>query len=255
MKKHWLMIGALAVLAACSQAEKKEAQAPQGEAPALTTEKAKFSYAIGLDVGHSLKRLGEPIDEAAFALGVKDALSGAKPRVSPEEAQKIKAAVFRRRAQAQAKKQAEQAQANAAKAKAFLEKNAKAEGVQATPSGLQYKVLREGKGERPGPHDLVRVHYEGRLADGTVFDSSYQRGQPAVFALDRVIKGFAEGIQLMRVGAKYRFWIPPELGYGEHGAPPRIPPNAVLVFDVELLGIEHAGQKPQQPKAPQGKQS
>ncbi len=244
--RRWLMAAAVMALAACSQGGKGAGAAK----PDLDTEKAKFSYALGQDVGNSLKRLGEPIDEAAFALGVKDALSGAKPRIAPAEAQKIKAAVFRRRAEAQAKKQAEQARANAAEAKAFLEKNAKAEGVKTTPSGLQYKVLRPGKGERPGPRDTVRVHYEGRLVDGTVFDSSYKRGRPAVFALDRVIKGFAEGIRLMRVGAKYRFWIPPELGYGVHGAPPRIPPNAVLVFDVELLGIEKKAGQPA--KKPQG---
>ena len=245
--RRWFAAGALVALSACSQGGNGAGAA---KAPDLASEKAKFSYALGQDVGNSLKRLGEPIDEAAFTLGVRDALSSAKPRIAPGQAQKIKAEVFRRRAEAQAKKQAEEARANAAEARAFLEKNAKAKGVRTTPSGLQYEVLRPGKGERPGPHDTVRVHYEGRLADGTVFDSSYKRGQPAVFALDRVVKGFAEGIQLMRVGAKYRFWIPPELGYGVHGAPPRIPSNAVLVFDVELLGIEKKAGQPA--KKPQG---
>ncbi len=235
-KTSLMMAGALLVLAACSQSH--EAQKAD-----LSSKQAKFSYALGLDVGASLKRLGEPVDEAAFALGVHDALAGAKPRIAPAEAQKIKAEVFRKRAEAQAKQRAEQAKANAAKAKAFLDENAKAEGVKTLPSGLQYKVLRAGTGARPGPHDRVRVHYEGRLLDGTVFDSSYRRGQPAAFALDRVIPGFAEAVQQMQVGAKYRVWIPPQLGYGERGVPPNIPPNALLVFDIELLGVEHAASK------------
>lgn len=126
-------------------------------------------------------------------------------------------------------------------ASAFLEKNAKAKGVQTTASGLQYQVLREGDGRKPGPSDVVLVQYEGRLSDGTVFDSSYQRRQPAAFPLQGLIPGWTEGIQLMPVGSKFRFWIPPELGYGAEGAGDGvIPPNALLEFDVELLEIAPA---------------
>ncbi len=125
----------------------------------------------------------------------------------------------------------------AAPAADYLAKNKERKGVITTASGLQYEVLKEGAGERPTATDTVAVHYEGRLTDGTVFDSSYQRGEPAVFRLDQVIPGWTEGVQLMRPGAKYRFTIPPELGYGTEGAGGVIPPNAVLVFDVELLAV------------------
>jgi len=119
----------------------------------------------------------------------------------------------------------------------FLAENAKKQGIVTTGSGLQYQVLREGKGAKPGPTDEVTVHYKGTLINGTEFDSSYSRGEPATFPLNRVISGWTEGVQLMKVGAKYRFFIPSEMGYGERGAPPNIPPDSVLIFDVELLRI------------------
>lgn len=123
----------------------------------------------------------------------------------------------------------------------FLAENKEREGVQTTASGLQYEVLKDGSGQKPIPTDTVMVHYEGRLADGTVFDSSYQRGEPAVFRLDQVIPGWSEGVQLMTVGSKYRLTLPPELAYGAQGAGGVIPPNAALVFDVELIAIAPRG--------------
>ncbi len=229
----WL---AAAALAACAQGEK--AAAPKG--PDLSTETGKFSYAVGRDVGRTLKNMGVKIDVAALAAGVEDTLSGKPSRVPEAELTKVKQKVFRARQAELEKQHRAQAKQNAEAAEKFLSQNAKKPDVRTTASGLQYQVLREGTGPSPKLGDTVVVHYEGRLTDGRVFDSSYQRGQPAQFVLakGRLIPGWVEGLQLMKKGAKFRFWIPPALGYGERGAPPRIPPNAVLVFDVELLDVK-----------------
>jgi len=219
-------------LAACSGEQQ------QKQDVSLATDAAKFSYALGIDVGRSLKNFGGAIDEKAFQAGIHDALAGNAPRLSDEEMRKAKQQAMQKRMEEIRKQRKAEAEENLKKAEAFLAENAKKPEVKTTPSGLQYQVLREGNGKRPKAHDLVRVHYEGRLLDGTVFDSSYARKQPVVFRLDQVIPGWREGLQLMREGAKYRLWIPPKLGYGEHGAGSRIPPNALLVFDVELLSVQ-----------------
>lgn len=191
----------------------------------------KISYALGLGIGQQLKSMGiEDFSVEDFTRSICDVLTGAEPAISHREAQTLLNEYF----DAQSKQQAHKA---IAEGKAYLEANAKKEGVVTTKSGLQYQVLREGTGRSPRATDKVRCHYEGWLISGDVFDSSYQRGEPADFPLNGVIPGWTEGVQLMKEGAKYRFFIPYLLGYGEQGAGSNIPPFSTLVFDVELLKV------------------
>lgn len=191
----------------------------------------KISYALGLGIGQQLKSMNiENFDAKEFCRSIEDVMNGRETDFSAREAQVMLSEYFE-------KKQAEEAQANIAAGKAYLEENGKREGVITTKSGLQYEVLTEGTGKSPKATDKVRCHYEGRLTDGSVFDSSYQRGEPADFGLNQVIPGWTEGVQLMKEGAKYRFHIPYLLGYGERGAGASIPPYATLVFDVELIQV------------------
>ena len=191
----------------------------------------KISYALGLGIGQQLKSMGiEDFSVQDFTQSVCDVLTGAEPAISHREAQQLLNEYFDK----QARKQAEGA---IAEGKVFLEANAKKEGVVTTKSGLQYQVLREGTGRSPKATDKVRCHYEGTLFNGTVFDSSYKRGEPADFPLNGVIPGWTEGVQLMKEGAKYRFFIPYLLGYGERGAGSSIPPYSTLIFDVELVKV------------------
>ena len=182
-------------------------------------------------VGPSLLPLKDEIDVAVLMQAVRTSLgkSGA-PLMTEQEAMSTLQAFMARQQGAAGEK-------NRSEGAAFLAANRSQKGVLTTPSGLQYMVLREGSGARPLASDTVRVNYEGKLLDGTVFDSSYERGEPVEFPLNRVIAGWTEGVALMPVGAKYRFWIPSDLAYGPGGSPPRIGPNATLTFDVELLGI------------------
>lgn len=193
----------------------------------------KISYALGLGIAHQLKSMGiEDFSVEDFSQSVSDILSGKTPAMTSREAQELLSEYFQ-------KKQKEQAQKAIAEGRDFLEANAKREGVVQTKSGLQYEVLSEGKGERsPKATDTVLCHYEGRLVSGKVFDSSYERNQPAEFGLNQVIPGWTEGLQLMSEGAKYRFYIPYLLGYGEQGAGPSIPPYSTLIFDVELIKVK-----------------
>jgi FKBP-type peptidyl-prolyl cis-trans isomerase FklB len=191
----------------------------------------KISYALGLGIGQQLKSMNiENFDAKEFCRSIEDVMNGRETDFSAREAQVMLSEYFE-------KKQAEEAQANIAAGKAYLEENGKREGVITTKSGLQYEVLTEGTGKSPKATDKVRCHYEGRLTDGSVFDSSYQRGEPADFGLNQVIPGWTEGVQLMKEGAKYRFHIPYLLGNGERGAGASIPPYATLVFDVELIEV------------------
>lgn len=191
----------------------------------------KLSYALGTVIGRNLKGMSvEGIDCADFARGVADVLGGRPMRMGDEEARQAVAAHLRRQ-------EAEKGKAAREEGERFLAENAGKEGVTVLPSGLQYSVAREGTGRKPKASDRVRCHYEGRLPDGTVFDSSYRRGEPAVFPLGGVIAGWTEGLQLMGEGAKYRFFIPYRLAYGERGAGSSIPPYAALVFDVELIEV------------------
>ena len=191
----------------------------------------KISYALGLGIGQQLKSMNiENFSCEAFAQSVNDVLSGAKTMMTAVEAQKLLNGYFQ-------EKEARDARKNIEAGKAYLEKNGGRKGVTTTASGLQYEVLTEGTGRSPKATDRVRCHYEGRLTDGTVFDSSYQRGEPADFGLNQVIPGWTEGVQLMKEGAKFRFHIPYLLGYGEQGAGASIPPYSTLVFDVELIKV------------------
>lgn len=202
--------------------------------PGLSSE--KVGLLVGADVGRSLAPVASEIDVATFMQALRTVLKGGQPLLSDEEANVVRTAFT---ARMNAKMQAMAAQAgsrNQAEGDAFLAKNKTVSGVQVTPSGLQYMVLRQGAGPRPMPADRVRVNYRGALLDGTEFDSSYRNGEPAEFALNGVIRGWTEGVGLMPVGSKYRFWIPASLAYGAKGMGP-IGPNATLTFDVELMAI------------------
>jgi FKBP-type peptidyl-prolyl cis-trans isomerase FklB len=195
----------------------------------------KLSYALGLNIGHQLKEMGlrDKLSVADYASAIDDVLKGNTPQISMDEATNLLNDFFSK-LDAAASAAGEAAKTEGER---FLAENAKRPGVVTTPSGLQYEVLTEGTGRSPKATDTVRCHYHGTLIDGTVFDSSYQRNQPADFGLNQVIAGWTEGVQLMKEGAKYRFFLPYHLAYGEHGAGNAIPPFATLVFDVELLKV------------------
>lgn len=199
----------------------------------------KVSYSLGLGIGRQLSQMGaEDLNIDDFAQAVKDVIAGKEPQVGDREAQQIVSDFFAKQEARQRAEAAEKYKANKEAGEKYLEENAKKEGVVTLPSGLQYQVLREGDGKSPKATDTVRCHYEGMLIDGTLFDSSIQRGEPAEFPLNGVIAGWTEGLQLMKEGAKYRFFIPYTLGYGERGAGQSIPPFAALVFDVELIAVK-----------------
>ena len=192
----------------------------------------KISYAIGLSMGQNLMGSGvTSLEYADLAAGIKDVLEKNQPQISYQEAQQVLGKFF-------SELEAQIAGEAKAAGEAFLAENAKREGVKVTESGLQYEVLEATIGQKPKATDKVRVHYEGTLIDGTVFDSSYKRGESITFGLNQVIKGWTEGLQLMSIGSKYKLYLPYQLAYGERGAGANIPPYAALIFTVELLGIE-----------------
>lgn len=199
----------------------------------------KFSYALGLGIGQQLKQMGlkGKLVINDFAASITDVLEDNDLQVSHQEGQQIVNAFFRELEQKQNAAKAEAGKAAKEEGTKFLTENAKKEGITVTKSGLQYEVLTEGTGKKPKATDTVRCHYEGRLLDGTIFDSSYKRNAPADFGLQQVIAGWTEGVQLMAEGAKYRFYIPYMLAYGEGGAGAMIPPFATLIFDVELIKV------------------
>ena len=191
----------------------------------------KLSYALGMVIGHNLKGMGvKGLDAAQFGQAASAVIEGSATTLTDAEAQQLVSDFVQRQ-------QAEAGKAVREDGERFLAENAKKEGVTVLPSGLQYMVLKEGEGKKPKASDKVKCHYEGTLPNGTVFDSSYRRGEPAVFPLNGVIAGWTEGVQLMAEGAKYRFFIPYHLAYGERGAGQSIPPYAALVFDVELIEV------------------
>ena len=199
----------------------------------------KLSYALGLGIGRQLSQMGaNDLNASDFAQAVKDMIDGKEPQVPAAEAQQIVEDFFRRQEEKQRAEAAEKYKGAKSEGEKYLSENAKKEGVVTLPSGLQYKVLKEGNGKSPKATDKVVCHYEGMLIDGTMFDSSILRGEPATFPLNGVIAGWTEGLQLMKEGAKYRFFIPYQLGYGERGAGASIPPFATLVFDVELIEVK-----------------
>ena len=199
----------------------------------------KFSYALGLGIGQQLKQMGlkGKLVINDFAASITDVLEDNSLQVSHQEGQQIVNAFFRELEQKQNAAKAEAGKAAKEEGAKFLAENAKKEGIIVTKSGLQYEVLTKGTGKQPKATDTVRCHYEGRLLDGTIFDSSYKRNAPADFGLQQVIAGWTEGVQLMAEGAKYRFYIPYMLAYGEGGAGAMIPPFATLIFDVELIKV------------------
>lgn len=199
----------------------------------------KLSYALGIGIGSQLAGMGaKELNIDDFAQAIKDVISGSQLKVDNVEAQTLVQNFFQEQEAKQQAAAAEAGKAAKAAGEAFLAENGKKDGVVTLPSGLQYQVLKEGNGKKPSATDQVVCHYEGTLIDGTVFDSSYQRNQPATFGLNQVIAGWTEGVQLMQEGAKYRFFIPYNLAYGERGAGAQIPPFAALVFDVELIEVK-----------------
>ena len=199
----------------------------------------KLSYALGLGIGRQLSQMGaNDLNAADFAQAVKDMIDGKEPQVPAAEAQQIVEDFFQKQEEKQRAEAAEKYKGAKSEGEKYLSENAKKEGVVTLPSGLQYQVLKEGNGKSPKATDKVVCHYEGMLIDGTMFDSSIQRGEPATFPLNGVIAGWTEGLQLMKEGGKYRFFIPYQLGYGERGAGASIPPFATLVFDVELIEVK-----------------
>ena len=209
-----------------------------GAKPAAAVDRSQVGLLVGSDIGRSLADIKGEFDMPMFLAGFKAASDPAGKRLlSDADASAIRTAFSARLQAARQAKASAQGQANLKAGEDFLDKNKTVKGVFTTPSGLQYMVLRQGNGPRAKPGQKVRVNYEGKLLDGSVFDSSYERGQPAEFSLSQVIAGWTEGVGLMPVGGKYRFWIPANLGYGEKGAGNDIPPNSTLTFDVELLGV------------------
>jgi FKBP-type peptidyl-prolyl cis-trans isomerase FklB len=208
-----------------------------GDAPEIKSQKEKINYSIGYQIGGDFKRQGIDLDPDLVVKGIEDALAGTKPLMTPQEMRNTLVDLKKKVVADQQKQQTEKAKKNLAEGEAFLAENAKKKGVVTLPSGLQYKVLAAGKGKSPVATDNVTVHYKGTLIDGSEFDSSVKRGKPATFRADRVIAGWKEALLLMEPGAKWQLFIPAKLGYGERGAGSKIPPNATLIFEVELLSI------------------
>jgi FKBP-type peptidyl-prolyl cis-trans isomerase FklB len=210
-------------------------------APALSTRKEKFSYALGMNIGSglesNLKKQSVEADSTLVSQGLKDSMSGGKTRLTQEEAQAVLTEVQNEIRKQQQEKAQEAAAKNKTEGEAYLAANKSKEGVVTLPSGLQYKILTEGTGPKPTASDSVKCNYRGTLVNGTEFDSSYKRGQPATFGVGQVIKGWTEALQLMPVGSKWQLVIPSSLAYGERG-PGEIGPDATLIFEVELLSIE-----------------
>ncbi len=208
------------------------------DAPELKGDKEKLSYSIGMDIGGNLKRGSIEVDPDLLAKGLKDTYGGGKTLLTEDEARQT---LLTAQKALKAKKEEETlkiGEKNKADGEKFLAENAKKEGVKTLPSGLQYKVITPGKGKTPKASDTVTVHYKGTLIDGTEFDSSYKRGEPASFPVSGVIPGWIEALQLMKEGAKWQLFIPPNLAYGERGAGRDIGPNATLLFEVELISVK-----------------
>jgi FKBP-type peptidyl-prolyl cis-trans isomerase FklB len=217
----------------------KKASAPQvimRKVGSLVTEMDKVSYAIGVQLATNFKKQGIDIEIDKFVLGLKDATAGKELELTEQEIQQTMMAFSQKMRAKQQEQQKADAAKNLAAGKAFLEANAKKEGVKVLPSGLQYKVIKEGMGKTPTIADKVKTHYRGTLIDGTEFDSSYKRGKPAEFGVKAVIKGWTEALQLMKEGDKWELYIPANLAYGER-ARPTIPANSTLIFEIELLEV------------------
>jgi FKBP-type peptidyl-prolyl cis-trans isomerase len=229
--------------AAAGKAQTPAAKRPTGSktaAPlALKTSKEKFSYALGMKMGANLHKQSVPVDPNILARGLKDGLSGGKTLLTEEQAQAAIVEVQNDLRKKQQEKMQAEGATNKKEGDAFLAANKGKEGVVTLPSGLQYKILKEGTGAKPTAGDSVVCNYRGTLINGSEFDSSYKRGQPATFPVTGVIKGWTEALQLMPVGSKWQLFIPPDLAYGERGPSPEIGSDSTLIFEVELLSIEN----------------
>ncbi|MDX8413868.1 MAG: FKBP-type peptidyl-prolyl cis-trans isomerase [Mariprofundales bacterium] len=255
-KRHYLLpLATLLLIAGCDQPSQATATTPTkaetsttasgaatskaaAKSTTLTSESSRFSYAVGMNFANSLAQFPVPLDKAALLAAIESALNHGKAEMTPKEAQQTIQSVMKKQQEKVMFKRKAQGDKNKNAGIEFLAENAKKDGVKNTASGLQYTILREGDGERPKASDTVKVNYKGTLLDGTTFDSSYDRGEPISFPLNGVIKGWTEGLQLIKVGGKIRLFIPSDLAYGSRGAGGKIGPNATLIFDVELLAIE-----------------
>lgn len=245
MKKYAVPIALVGLLSlqACNQQPPAGADAAADSAAAaapevmLDSSGKRLSYGLAFGIGQRMASEQFPLDNAAFLKGIEDSLNGTDPMITQAEMQTEMQAFQEKMMEEQQASQAILGEANQAASVEFLEANAAREGVMVTESGLQYEVLEQGEGAKPGPDDIVQVHYRGTTVDGTEFDSSYSRGQPVEFGVGQVIPGWTEALQLMNVGSKYMLAIPSELAYGAGGAGQVIGPNAALVFEVELLSI------------------
>lgn len=206
--------------------------------PSLKTSKEKISYAVGAQIGADMKRQAVDIDPEVLGKGVKDGFQGSKMLLTEQEMREAINSLQQQMAVKQGERMRVLGAKNKQQGAAFLAENKKKEGVKVTPSGLQYKVIKEGAGKIPKADDTVTVNYRGALVDGVEFDSSYKRGEPTTFPVKGVIKGWTEALQLMKVGSKWQLFIPSDLAYGEQGAGRVIGPNSTLIFEVELLGIK-----------------
>jgi len=235
-----LLLAASAALAvACSKPNTDAKSAPADNSD-LTTDAQKFGYAIGVDLGRSLAQVKDAVDVKSLEKGLEEVAAGKTPRLDDKQREEIKNTVAKALQDKQIAEHAEKATKAKEEGEKFLAENASKEGVKTTASGLQYIVEKEGEGDSPAPEDKVTVNYKGELLNGEVFDSSYDRGQPVSFPLGNVIPGWTEGLQLMKVGGKTKFFIPSALAYGERGAGGKIGPNETLVFEVELISVEKA---------------
>ena len=252
MKTRTLAVVAASLLAlsACKDDKAPAANAPAESKPAaaageLATQEQKVSYILGMNIGSQFKANQVPLDQTSFLAGIKTSVDGSEPKLSKEQIQEtmmaFQAEMQKKQEEAQKKQQAEMeaaASKNKQEGEKFLADNKARAGVVTTASGLQYEVLTEGKGAKPKATDTVTVHYRGTLVDGSEFDSSYSRNEPATFALNAVIPGWIEALQLMPEGSKWKIYLPSDLGYGAGGTGGKIGPNATLVFEVELLKVE-----------------
>lgn len=256
MKRMGIAIFALGLFTCGARAQQAPAKAPaappakapagaatpapgaQANAPAFKTQKEKLSYAIGMEMGKGVKTQGIDVDPSILEQGLKDALSGAKSQMSEDEIKQVITALQQDMRQKQMQVQEAAAAENKTKGEAFLAANAKKDGVVALPDGLQYKILTAGQGKKPVESDTVLCNYKGTFVDGTEFDSSAQAGKPVPFEVKNVIPGFKEVLQLMPVGSKWQVFVPSNLAYGERGAGGVIGPNAMLIFEIELVSIE-----------------
>lgn len=246
------MLACAALVTACSKPGPATNNNAHGNPPAeLQTDTQKFSYAVGFDMGRSLSQVKDGIDLPTLEQGIEESLAGQPARLSEQQRAEIKTTIIRKLEQQQIAAYQEAATKNQEQGNKFLADNGKKPGVKTTASGLQYEVITEGAGKHPGPTDRVLVNYKGTLIDGTVFDSTYERKQPATLAVGSLFPGWKESMQLMTPGSKYRFYVPASLAYGSQSPNSKIGPNAVLILEVELLNVDSAAPVP--PPAVAGK--